>query len=183
MIEERSENGGKWMARYRENPNRVNNRNDSRLVAGVQILKSFGTIDSIGVKAEGQTCEGEGTEVEFSLNIYQTDSYYYGEIFLVDYDTRRKINSNHLIYFQQSSESQMICIFRIECENSNCTYQVIVSVSPTNCSTLANGMFYAYVPPIYNQGLNIGGVLKTGEVTICGSCDNGCSCNCEDSTN
>lgn len=170
-----NENGGRGMARYRENYNRAYTRDTSRSVASVQILKSFGTIDSKGVTPGGQTCEGEGTEVEFSLNIYQTDDYYCGEIYLVDYDTRRKVNSNHLIYFEQSSMSQILCIFCVECENNNCTYQLVVSVSPTNCNTLANGMFFAYVPPIYNQGLNVGGVLKTGEVTICG-----CYSDCDD---
>ena len=155
------------MARYRES---YTNTYQSATSTSVQILRSFGTIDSKGVAPSGETCTGAGTEVEFSLNIYQTDSYYCGEVYLVDYDNRRKVNSNQLVYFEQSSMAQMICIFRVESVTNNCTYQLIVSVSPTNCSTLSNGMFYAYVPPIYNQGLNVGGVLKTGEVTIYNNC-------------
>lgn len=159
------------MARYRDSYQGANARSAYQPAAStsIQILRSFGTINSKGVPPSGETCIGEGTEVEFSLNIYQTERYYCGEVYVVDYDTRRKVNSNQLVYFEQSSMSQIICIFSVECENNNCTYQLIVSVSPTNCDTLSNGMFYAYVPPIYNQGLNVGGILKTGEVTIFGS--------------
>lgn len=165
------------MARYRERytSDQAMSTYQSVTSTSIQILKSFGTINSKGVAPSGETCTGDGTEVEFSLNVYQTDSYYYGEICLVDYDSRRKVNSNQLVYFQESSMAQIICIFSVESPNNNCTYQLIVSVSPTNCNTLANGMFFAYVPPIYNQGLNVGGVLKTGEVTVCG-CRSSCEC-------
>lgn len=161
------------MARYRERYTREQDTSICQSVTSTrrQILKGFGTIGSKGVSPSGLVCTGEGSEVEFSLNIYQTDSYYYGEVYLVDYDSRRKVNSNQLIYFNESSLAQIICIFCVESPNYNCTYEMIVSVSPSNCSPLANGMFFAYVPAIYNQELNIGGVLKTGEIIICGSCE------------
>lgn len=161
------------MARYRERYTRERDTSTCQSVASptIQILKSFGTLNSKGVSPSGETCTGEGTEVEFSLNIYQTDGFYCGEVYLVDYDTRRKLNSNQLVYFQQCSMAQIICIFNVESFNHNCTYQLIISVSPSNCSPLANGMFFAYVPAIYNQELNIGGLLKTGEIIVCNYSD------------
>lgn len=171
------------MARYRERYTRdhdisnhdLNNQDrstgQSMTSTRRQILKGFGTIGSKGVSPSGLVCTGEGADVEFSLNIYQKEGYYYGEVYLVDYDSRRKINSNQLIYFNESSLAQIICIFCVESPNYNCTYQLIVSVSPSNCGVLANGMFFAYVPAIYNQELNIGGLLKTGEIIICDCCE------------
>ena len=55
------------MARYRES---YTNTYQSATFTSIQILMSFGIIDSKGVAPSGETCTGEGTEVEFSLNIY-----------------------------------------------------------------------------------------------------------------
>lgn len=133
------------------------------------IVKGYGTIDSIGVLPAGQTSPVSTTEVEFSVNIYRSGRSYQGELYLVDYDTREKVNSNRLIYFEESSSSQVVCIFIVECGNGNCSYQVIVTVSPSNCTSRCNGKFYAYVPAIYNQGLNVGGNLKSGEIKTFGN--------------
>lgn len=158
------------MIRYRDSrvSGYTKNLSDAARIPTVQVLKSYGTLDSTGVWPSGVTSTGVTTEVEFSLNIYKTGKVYQGEIYLVNYDTREKINSNKLTYFEQSNAAQIISIFSIESPASiNCSYDLIVAVSPTNCTTRCNGLLYAYVPPIYNQGLNIGGPLKTGEVTLC----------------
>ncbi len=181
----------------------------------VQVVRGFGTINSTGVLPSGQGCPSVTNEVEFSINISRIGRCYQGEVYIVDYDTREKISSNKLVFFEQFNEIQIITIFIVECGNRNCTFEMVVSLSPSNCTgnangkffayvpeqfneiqiiTIfivecgnrnctfemvvslspsnctgnANGKFFAYVPAILNQGLNIGGNLRTGEIKVCG---------------
>ncbi len=134
----------------------------------VQVVRGFGTINSTGVLPSGQDCPSVTNEVEFSINISRIGRCYQGEVYIVDYDTREKISSNKLVFFEQFNEIQIITIFIVECGNRNCTFEMVVSLSPSNCTGNANGKFFAYVPAILNQGLNIGGNLRTGEIKVCG---------------
>ncbi len=134
----------------------------------VQVVRGFGTINSTGVLPSGQGCPSVTNEVEFSINISRIGRCYQGEVYIVDYDTREKISSNKLVFFEQFNEIQIITIFIVECGNRNCTFEMVVSLSPSNCTGNANGKFFAYVPAILNQGLNIGGNLRTGEIKVCG---------------
>lgn len=131
------------------------------------VVKGFGKINSTGVLPAGQTQPQVISEVEFSITISRSGRTYQGEIYLVNYTTKEKINSNKLIYFDQSSEIEIITIFIVESGNGGCAYELIVTISPANCTMNCNGKLFAYVPAIYNQGLNIGGNLESGEILIC----------------
>lgn len=141
----------------------------------VRVIKGNGTINSIGVTPDGSSSNRiyAQTEVDFTLDIYRRGNTYQGNIYIVSYDTRKKINSNDLIYYQQLEDEAATCIFDIQYENGccTCTYELVVTVSPTDCVKCTTGVFYAYAAPIYNQGVNIGGELTSGEIVFC-ECQN-----------
>lgn len=158
------------MARFREFRRDSCCRDGCEVSRGseVQVVRGFGTINSTGVLPSGQNCPSVTNEVEFSINISRIGRCYQGEVYIVDYDTREKISSNKLVFFEQFNEVQIVTIFIVECGNRNCNFEMVVSLSPSNCTANANGKFFAYVPAILNQGLNIGGNLRTGEIKVCG---------------
>lgn len=135
---------------------------------GIRVIKGSGMINSMGVTPDGSTCSLISTqaEVDFTLDIYKKGNSYQGDIYIVSYDTRKKISSNRLIYYQRVEEEEALCIFCVQYQSgcTNASYELIISVSPTNCSACSAGEFYAYAAPIYNEGVNIGGQLKTGEI-------------------
>lgn len=167
-------------------PSSINTISDSTLGQNkckkcmTQVIKGYGTFNSTGVTPDGSTSEliGEQAEVEFTINVYNEDRNYEGEVYIVCYDTRKKINSNQLMLYQEIEDEEIICIFCINYPNGckTCSYELIVSMRPTNCSTHSKGEFYAYSAPIYNSGVNIGGALETGEIDLsrresnCGCC-------------
>jgi len=135
-----------------------------------QVIKAYGRINSIGVCPDGSTCTTPTTptEVEFTLDIYRRGNEFTGEVYIVNYDTRKKINSNQLIYYQDHGGAYTICIFCVMPNDGCCNYELIVNLTPCGCAT--NGAMWAYVAPIYNEGLNIGGPLIAGEVIFCDNC-------------
>lgn len=135
----------------------------------VQVVKAYGTLNSTGVCPDGSTCTTPVTssEVEFTLNIYKRGCDYFGEVYIVNYDTRSKVNSNHLIYYQDHDGAYVLCIFLV-ITNNNCVYELIVNFTPTSCVT--KGSLFCYVAPIYTTGLNIGGTLTSGEICLCEAC-------------
>lgn len=187
------------MARYRgynaggycsgTNSNRTVNNSPSRGNM-LTVVRGYGTVNCTGVLPAGQQQPDVVSEVEFTLNVYRNNRIYEGEIYIVNYTTKMKVNSNNLIYFDQSSEMEVICIFEVESGNGSCSYELIVSASPSNCTMNCNGKLYAYVPAIYNTGLNIGGNLETGQIDLYDTGVNtfairGCTnveCDCSDST-
>lgn len=172
------------MTRFREfrRDNECQERSEIVRESEVRVVRGFGTIDSTGVLPAGQSNPATTTEVEFSINISRLGRCYQGEVCIVNYDTREKVSSSKLTFFEQFNEAQIFTIFLVESGSRNCAFELMVSLSPTNCTMNANGKFFAYVPAILNQGLNIGGNLKTGEINVYGhSCchDRGC---CGDSS-
>lgn len=141
--------------------------------AVVRVIKGSGTFNSTGVIPDGYTTTpiNEQTEVEFSIDIYKRDDTYQGELYMVCYDTRKKISSNELIYFNQQDKEQAICIFCVQNLNGclACDYELMVSMSPTSCVGDSTAKFYAYSAPIYNDGINMGGELRTGEILFADS--------------
>ena len=144
-----------------------------RAATRVQVVKAYGTINSSGVCPDGSTCNTTDTptEVEFTLNIYKRGNEYAGEVYIVNYDTRKKVNSNQLIYYQDHDGVYVLCIFYVCADSGNCTYELIVNLTPTGCGT--TGSLYAYVMPIFNTGLNIGGTLTAGEIILGDTCQKG----------
>lgn len=136
----------------------------------IQVIKGYGTVRSTGVCPDGSTCTTAETptEVEFTLNIYRRGNHYKGEVYIVNYDTRKKINSNQLIYYQDHDGAYVLCIFSVTPTNGGCSYELIINLTPCGCGT--TGRMYAYVAPIYNQGLNVGGTLTEGEIIFYDNC-------------
>lgn len=174
------------MARCRENNlSRLGNLGSNARCASLQVLRSYGTIDSVGVAPTGGSQNEQASFVEFSCNIYRNNGCYVGEVYVVDYDAKLKINSNDLIYFSEKNSAEVLCIFRIRRENSafgvaarcecNCGYELVVSASTFPFSQTTNGKFFAYATALASNGINIGGVLKTGEVRMLGDEEN-CDC-------
>lgn len=143
------------------------NANYERPITRMQVVRAYGTVNSTGVCPDGSTCTTTAatTEVEFTLNIYRRGSDYTGEVYIVNYDTRRKVNSNQLIYYQNHDNAYVLCIFCVVADNSNCNYELSINLTPGGCTT--SGSMYAYVAPIAGQGLNVGGALVQGEINFC----------------
>ena len=146
------------------------NNVQERPINRIQVVKAYGTVNSTGVCPDGSTCTTAvtPTEVEFTLNIYRRGKDYTGEVYIVNYDTRRKINSNQLIYYQEHDGRYILCIFSVNDNIGNCTYELIINLTPSGCNT--SGTIQAYVAPIYSQGFNVGGPLTAGEVIFCDEC-------------
>jgi len=104
-----------------------------------------------------------------------------GNIYLVSYDTRKKINSNKLKYFAQPTCDEIICIFEVKFQKGcqTCTYDLFVTLSPTCCQNNTPGALFAYAAPIYNEGVNIGGALESGEIIFYAECNGDCHKCCE----
>lgn len=103
-------------------------------------------------------------DIEFKFCIYKEDEKCKGEIYFVNYDTKTKIASNSLIYFNNEDKRQMMAIFHVISDDQKSSYQVIISARPTFSTSEAPAQFFAYIPPICHQGLNIGGDLQSGEI-------------------
>ncbi len=144
-----------------------------RAVPVTQVVKGYGTVRSTGVCPDGSTCTTTTTptEVEFTLNVYRKGNSYKGEIYIVNYDTRKKINSNQLIYYQDHDGAYILCIFLVEPTSGSCYYELVVNLTPGGCNTA--GTMYAYVAPIYNEGLNVGGTLTEGDIVFYDTCQRG----------
>ncbi len=131
----------------------------NRTIKLKEIVKGYGIIASTGVSPTANAA-GTTEQVDFKLNIYFTQGKYVGEIYLVDYDTRRKYNSNKLLFFT-GNENYCLCVFNVVSDDGCCNYNLIVEASP-NRNTPA--MLFAYSAPISNAGINIGGVISCGEI-------------------
>lgn len=158
--------------------------------AGILVVKGNGKINSTGVIPDGSISSllNAQTEVEFTINIYRKCSTYQGNVFIVSYDTRKKINSNTLTFFKQIDNDEIICMFEVPFQKGcqTCVYDLIVSMSPTSCQSCNAGALFAYSAPIFNEGVNIGGVLQEGEIRFCEEVTRtdedqsrcGCRCKC-----
>lgn len=148
------------------------------------IIKGEGSINSAGVVPDGSVSSllNAQTEVEFSIEVYRKGNCYQGNIYVVSYDTRKKINSNNLTYFNMPACDQAICIFEV-CHLKGCqmcSYDLYVNLSPTSCHNNMTGALFAYAAPIYNVGVNIGGFLEKGEIIFCeDETDYSSCCECE----
>lgn len=136
------------------------------------VIKGYGTINSVGVAVGRSSIQCENTEnsteeVEFKINIYTTNGRYEGEIYIVDYDVRMKINSNNLLYFDNECNRKAVAIFSVLSDDESCTYNIVTSMSPISCETGTKANFFAYAAPILNIGINIGGPLASGEIIFC----------------
>lgn len=149
---------------------------------GTCVIRGNGQLNSTGVTPDGSSCSliNAQTEVEFNIDVYKKGNNYQGELYIVSYDTRKKINSNKLIYYQQIGNEEAICIFcvyyHVGC--TVCSYELVVSMSPTDCQVGSLGSFYGYAAPICNEGVNIGGTLTSGEIIFYEQAGCKGSCNC-----
>lgn len=176
------------MARYVENYSNNKNcnsygRNAERIRSKEKVISAYGKINSVGVCPDGSSCINQSatSEVEFSLNIYKKGNEYQGEVYIVNYDTRRKVNSNELIYYHEHEGDYVLCVFYVRARalSSNCccpcNYELTMHLTPSGCNS---GSLFAYAAPIYNDGMNIGGPLSSGEINfynLCSSNDGECS--------
>lgn len=143
-----------------------NNAPSMRAERKIQIVKAYGALNSTGVCPDGSVCTPSvpPAEVEFTINIFRRGNDYEGEVYIVSYDTRMKVNSNELIYYQDHEENYILCIFYVQAING-CNYELIIHMTPRSCAN--SGTMYAYVAPIYSAGFNVGGVLSSGEISLC----------------
>lgn len=152
------------MNSYGRNPNQVPLARNERKV---QVVKAYGTFNNTGVCPDGSVCTPSvpPAEVDFTLNIYRQGGGYTGEVYIVSYDTRTKVNSNDLIYYQDHGGEYVLCIFCVHTQNSGYNYELIMNLVPCNSSN--SGTIYGYIAPIYSAGFNVGGVLTSGEISFC----------------
>lgn len=147
-------------------------RERSRVSKRVDLVKGYGTIDSIGVPSVGSNVV-DTEQVEFKINIYKCNESYEGEIYLVNYDKRRKYNSNKLLFFK-GDENSCLCIFEMTSDDGCCHYQMVVEASPLVCIRGSGPMLFAYASPLNTTGINIGGEVIRGEIIFSGVSACGC---------
>ncbi len=146
-------------------------RESSRSVRRVEVVRGFGTVDSIGVPSVG--CNVTDTEqVDFKIRIFRREDRFEGEVNIVNFDRRRKFNSNDLMFFT-GDENGFLCVFCVTSDDGCCRFEMVVEASPIVCARGTAAMFFAYSAPINTVGINIGGEVVRGEILFC---ENACCC-------
>lgn len=133
-----------------------------------EIVRAYGTIASQGVSTGRLSREAAPDQVEFTLNVYKVHNGFEGSVYIVNYDTRRKLNSNTLVYFSDNEDrSKFVAIFRVTSDDGTTTYEMMITGMPrSSCMLEGAPKLYAYVAPLGVAGLNIGGELESGEITF-----------------
>ena len=158
----------------RHTSNREESRENTRVIRRTEIIKGYGTIDSKGVPSVGNSLATTVEQVGFKIEIYKVQGKYEGELYLVNYDTRKKYSSNKLRYFT-GNDNSCLCVFGMTTDDGACNYDMVVEASPLVCTRGTGPLLYAYCAPINTAGVNIGGEVVRGEIVFC---EESCCCKC-----
>lgn len=138
----------------------------TRIIRPIEVVKGYGTLESIGVQSSGTTAIPTVEQVDFKIHIYKVQGKYEGEIYLVNYDSRKKYSSNKLRFFV-GNDNSCLCVFGMKTDDGVCCYEMVVEASPLVCTRGTGPLLYAYSAPINTLGINIGGEVVRGEIIFC----------------
>lgn len=135
----------------------------------VEIVRGKGIIASVeephepeNGEEEVEIPEEEDKEAEFSFSIYKEHGKTYGEICIVDYEGKVKIQSKKLECFHSDYTSKLVAIFHLDSEEEGSSRELTVYARAKVCNLLPK--FYAYSAPLCGEEILIGGDVVQGDI-------------------